>query len=327
MAVPSATWRNSRFNTLDRSRIELSLRRFWPNLCEGQKRLREAVRPSETVCSVGSTELLFGLAAALCVLAKTSPLLAMEDCHGPVSEPFGKERGELESSPTYGMRVSTVVASYQSARYQGDYEGLGLGFDARFRRLQLGVTLPAYRLVRNGAVEVGLGDVVALSSVTMTDSYQGALAFGAVLGVSLPTGSAANDLGMGHVMAMPAFWLSSELDWLSTRFTLGYGIAMATEAGGHDHGDVPAPIVAPMNVSELEASLANVVRLGRYFEGLAGIFGAAPVAMSDGIVRASAYAGLGVRSKAGFSARIEAHAPLAGDPFVAKGRLVVTYGF
>jgi hypothetical protein len=40
----------------------MSLRRFWPNLCEGQKRLREATRPSETIHSAGSTELVFGLA-------------------------------------------------------------------------------------------------------------------------------------------------------------------------------------------------------------------------------------------------------------------------
>jgi hypothetical protein len=39
----------------------MSLCRFWPNLCEGQKRLREATCPSETIHSAGSTELVFGL--------------------------------------------------------------------------------------------------------------------------------------------------------------------------------------------------------------------------------------------------------------------------
>jgi hypothetical protein len=49
------------FGALDRFRVEMIRRRFWPILSEGQKRRREATRLLESVSCAGSTELVFGL--------------------------------------------------------------------------------------------------------------------------------------------------------------------------------------------------------------------------------------------------------------------------
>jgi hypothetical protein len=256
----------------------------------------------------------------LAPLAFARPSLAMDDCHGHATR--------VGTEPEYRVRVASALASYDNVHGQGDYEGLTLGFEAAFPLFRLGAYLPAYRLVRNGVELYGPGDALLNLEGTFAQTSTRSLLFGAAWGTSLPTGSSADDLGMGHAMVMPSFWLGTELGAFSAKAHLGYGIAVGEGgASAHAHHGIVGPIVAPMNPSEVELSLALALRAFAFLELGAGGFFATPVAMQGGEARGTAYGSLTLFPSGRVNVRLEGHGPWLGDPFLAKARLAVAVKF
>src|SRR5204863_3553097 len=101
-------------------------------------------------------------------------------------------------------------------------------------------------------------------------------------------------LGMGHVMLMPGVFARLQLSRFTVVAQLAYGVALthghhhaaatdphaahhhhAEAAASHDEG--PAPIVNPMNRSELEHALSAAFQWTDWFALTARIAGAVPI--------------------------------------------------
>lgn len=246
-----------------------------------------------------------GLAALLLLGAGPA---AAEHCHPPAPV----EGGALG----FRVAVSAEAATYQNARYEGEYQGASLSLGWEHRWAGLRASLPAYRIVRNGLEDRGLGDLLVDARIPFARSARDELRGGAGLAATLPTGDAAKDLGMGHAMLMPGLWISWRGDRAFLQASLAYGRALA--AGGHaHHGGGPAPIVSPMNASEIEGAAAAGVRLHEHLRVRGGLHGAIPVADEAGAARAVAVAGGDIVYGA-FLLGVEGHVPMVGDPFLAK---------
>jgi len=230
-------------------------------------------------------------------------------------------------SPGISLGVRLDAASYRNTRYEGDFQGLAPVFAFTHRRVSMLALLPAYRLTRNGRAEYGLGDLALAVRVPIPAWTHGATTLGFGLSATLPTGSASQGLGMGHVMLMPEFWWAHEHGRLQIFGTVGFGRALTSGGAGH-HATGPAPIVNPMNRAEVEGSLGASLRVHRLIWLRAGAYGAVPVGTINpaGVSRVvlSQGAVLVVR---GLEIAAELQAPLAGAPFLARGVLQVSYRF
>src|SRR6185295_15509013 len=118
----------------------------------------------------------------------------------------------------------------------------------------------------------GAGDAAIGGLATLVEGD--AVHAGVALHVMLPTGSELENLGMGHVMAMPSAWASWRAAPLTIAASAGYGRALVG-LGGHDHG--PGPIVDPMNLQELTWSAAADLDLGHGVQLGGRTRGAAPL--------------------------------------------------
>lgn len=241
---------------------------------------------------------------------------AAEHCHPPAPV----EGGAL------GFRVaaSAEAATYRSARYEGEYQGASLSLGWEHRWAGLRAALPAYRIVRNGLEAYGLGDLLIDARIPFARSARGELSGGAGVAATLPTGDAAKDLGMGHAMLMPGLWVAWRGERAFLQAQLAYGRALA--AGGHAHHGGPAPIVNPMNASEIEGAAAAGVRLHEHLRVRGGLHGAIPVADEAGAARGVAVAGGDIVFGA-FLLGVEGHVPMVGDPFLAKAVVSVAATF
>lgn len=242
---------------------------------------------------------------------------AAEHCHPPAPV----ERGAL------GFRVAAgaEAATYRNARYEGEYQGVSLGLGWEHRWVGLRAALPAYRIVRNGLADRGLGDLLVDARIPFARSARGGLSGGAGLAATLPTGDAAKDLGMGHVMLMPGLWLSWRGELAFLQVNLAYGRALAPAGQAH-HGGGPAPIVNPMNASEIEGAASAGVRLHEHLRVRGGLQGAIPVADEAGAPRGIAVAGGDIIFGA-FHFGVEGHVPMVGDPFLARAVISVAATF
>lgn len=262
---------------------------------------------------------------ALRVLAAATVLLASgragaaQQCH-PLA-------GSVWRNPGLMTGVRLDAAGYRNTSYLGDYQGLAptLGFNhPKFAAM---VLLPAYRLTRNGRTGYGLGDLALALRVPVPAFANGSVSAGFGLAATLPTGKADADLGMGHVMLMPEFWFNHERDRVQLVGTVGFARAL-TSAGAshHDHG--PRPIVNPMNLSELDASLNGFLRVHDKVWLKLGMFGATPVGSVNvqGVTRVIAGTGM-IVTVGGLELSAELLAPLTGAPFTARGVLQVGYRF
>lgn len=226
--------------------------------------------------------------------------------------------------PRIGLRLalSLVAASYRTARYEGTYQGLLLALSYRHRRFGLSAALPGYHLVRNGATGYGIGDVRAAVDVSIL--RRGGVTAGIYLGASLPSGSAAADLGMGHVMLMPSLFVTLRHGALGATLAAGYGAALG-EGGAHHHGGGAAPLVDPMNAREWEAMLQGSYDAATWLRLSGGLRGALPAPLPG---EARLVASIGARVLlAGFEVAAEGEVPLWGTPFEARGTLGVAVPF
>jgi hypothetical protein len=222
----------------------------------------------------------------------------------------GEPRASYELVPSFGMQAAGIDG--------GDYEGLSASLVLRRDWLTAVVTVPSYRLRRQEQSVWGVGDVAVQGHVRML--AHGPHSFGWSLALGLPTGSAGDDLGMGHVMTMPGLFGTTALGPFELLASLYLGLQLG---GGHEHGHgALVPIVNPMNPFELGAALRPSAALGNTFALYAvGLF-AWPIV--HGAERAAA--GPGVRLTLGeLQLSSELQLGVTGGAFDAKGVLSAGY--
>jgi len=242
---------------------------------------------------------------------------AAQSCHLPPSD-----------TGTTGVIASTRAewAGFDTTRYQGHYEGTGVSAALDMPRFRASAFLPAYRIVRNGISASGLGDVLLQGSGAVLRGSEPGRTLNVELALSLPTGDAEKDLGMGHVMVLPNIWGG----WREGAFALtgraGYGRALAGASHEHHHAGGPGPIVDPMNSSELQLAAAGTVELERRLALRAGVYGAVPLGIGNGAGRAAGFVGAGLGGPR-IATEAQFHWPLAGDPFTKKLLLELRFRF
>jgi hypothetical protein len=257
--------------------------------------------------------------AALLLVSAARRAEAAQQCH-PLAGSVWRNPGLMA-----GVRID--AAGYRNTSYLGDYQGIAptLGFNhPKFAAMAL---LPAYRLTRNGRTGYGLGDLALALRVPVPGFANRSLSAGFGLAATLPTGKSDADLGMGHVMLMPEFWFNHDRERVQLVGTVGFARAL-TSAGASHHNHGPRPIVNPMNLSEIDASLNGFLRVHAKVWLKLGAFGAAPVGNVNvqGMTRVIVGSGVLVTVR-GLELSAELQAPLTGAPFTARGVLQVGYRF
>jgi len=260
---------------------------------------------------------LLGLMVAVGLLAR--PAAAAQQCH-PLA-------GSVWRNPGLSTGLRFDAAGYRNSRYEGDWQGMAPTLGFNHPKVALMALLPMYRLNRNGRVGYGLGDLALAMRVPVPRFAKGPFTAGFGLAATLPTGKSSADLGMGHVMLMPEFWFAHERSRVQWVGTLGFARALASASGSH-HAGGPRPIVNPMNLSEIDASLSSFVRLHERVSLKLGVYGAMPVGAANvvGVTRIIASSGLSVTVR-GLELSAELQAPVTGAPFLARGVLQVGYRF
>lgn len=256
---------------------------------------------------------------ALTLALAAKPAAASQQCH-PLA-------GAVSRSPGLLTAVRMDAAGYRNASYQGDYQGTAPTIGFNHPRVAVMALLPAYRLTRNGRTGYGVGDLALALRMPVPAFSAGSVSAGFGLSATMPTGKASADLGMGHVMLMPEFWFGHESERVQIAGTVGFARALtAASASHHNHG--PRPIVNPMNLSEVDASLNAFLRVHQRVWLKFGTYGAMPVGTvnAHGVTRIVASSGLTV-SVGGLELSAELQAPLTGAPFLARGVLQVGYRF
>jgi hypothetical protein len=260
------------------------------------------------------------LAAALTVLA-CMPAHA-QSCHAP---PLRDMEGQLLRLEARGF-----VAGFDQDGVRGTYQGAALAVGFAHRFVELDAALPYYHLERAGSRAHGLGDVLAgVRAPLLRAGDTARLWLGPELVATFPTGDADAGLGMGHVMLMPGVFGRLVLSRFTFVAQLAYGVALAhddhdgsqVDAHAHHHGAVatahtegPAPIVNPMNRSELEHALSAAFQWTDWLALTARIAGAVPIADDSGEARETL--AFGPRFTLGaFDVGAEQELPLLGDPF------------
>jgi hypothetical protein len=240
-----------------------------------------------------------------------------QTCHPP------SLREPLDSGFHLGvLQLFAVFSDTESGNYQGVIPTLGWSHEW----LTAELALPVYRLARSGDEDIGLGDMSADVKVAVfrTDVFS----IGPELAVSLPTGDADRELGMGHVMAMPGAWARLDLGEFGVLAQLAYGVAFGDhdEHADHEQHHVatssPTPRVNPMNSSELEHGLGLRYALDPALSMTARWFGAVPLEAA-GFARQIVAPGLQLTAGS-LDAALEVQIPVAGDPFDL--RLTVAIG-
>lgn len=206
--------------------------------------------------------------------------------------------------------------------YEGDYQGLTAGAAWSRGRFSVSAEISGYRLTRNGATLAGIGDLMLHGMATVVD--RGPLSAGAMLMVGVPTGDADAGLGMGHVMLMPSAWGMLTLGRTSAMATFGYSRGLG-DAGAHaKHGGGLWPLVEPMTMSELTATVQVDRMLGPALGVGAKVAAAVPLEMGDlrvvGTLRAVWLAGR-------FQTSAELQAGVTGDPLGVRGVMQTTASF
>ena len=257
------------------------------------------------------------IAAALLFAAR--PAAAAQQCH-PLA-------GNVWRNPGIFTGVRLDAAGYRNTSYQGDYQGVAPTIGFNHRRIAVMALLPAYRLTRNGRTGYGLGDLAVAARVPVPAFTVRAFSAGFGMSATIPTGKADADLGMGHVMLMPEFWFGHETERVQFIGTLGFARALTTASSRH-HNHGPRPIVNPMNLSEVDASLNAFLRVHEKLWLKVGAFGAMPVGTVNlnGVTRVVASTGFTVAVKR-LELGVEVQAPLTGAPFLARGVVQVGYRF
>jgi hypothetical protein len=222
-----------------------------------------------------------------------------------------------DTTSNYSASVSVLAASFSPSQtenmfYGGNYEGVIAGGGWSLGPFSAGASWAYYRLLRNGAELYGVGDFVVHGQTALVT--EGPTQAGVMLAVSAPTGNDTHGFGMGHAMLMPAGYAS----WHDGRVAFGgsFGYSRALESGMHVHG--MAPLVEPMNMSELTWSGSGDVTIADGVRAGARVSGGIPVHTLGGTNRV-----IGALRVAWGSGRVDTAAELqagfVGDPFNIRG--------
>jgi hypothetical protein len=168
----------------------------------------------------------------------------------------------LTSVHRFEAGLGVIVASYRAKLYEGSYQGVRATAGWASGRVALSAQMPAYRIVRNGKPEQGLGDTMLHAHVRLFE--RGRLSGGGFAMVMLPTGSMMDGLGMGHVMVVPSAWVAWSSHDLALSGDIGYARGFGDASVHDDHAGGEAwPLVDPMTFSELVLSASALWSLGK----------------------------------------------------------------
>lgn len=225
------------------------------------------------------------------------------------------------------LRVAghALFATYRAPDAAGEYQGYFVAASYAHPWFFVHAQLPYYRLLRDGAVERGPGDLAIDLRGTLWRPVP-ELALGLELAGSLPSGDADRGLGMGHVMLMPGAWLGWERGALRVLAQLAYGRMVGDTASSHHQHGGPGPLVNPMNRSELEHAFAVTYAFAEHLYAGGRLLGAVPVAYRNGSAREIAGLAFGARF-APLELGAELQFPLVGSPFIARTVLTLAAVF
>jgi hypothetical protein len=214
-----------------------------------------------------------------------------------------------------------IGATYDQRLFAGDYQGVIAGVRVARGRFAGAVSVPAYRLSKNGLAATGIGDV--LVHVHARAIARGDVSAGAMAMVMLPTGDGEAGFGMGHVMLMPELWGSLARGRATLFASAGLGYAIGGNAHA-EHGGGMWPIVDPMNAIEVTYGATAMVSVAPTLA--IGVRGVGGVPVGDGDHRLAA--GVRVAWRAG---RVETSAEMLagvlGDPYGIRGVVEVAVRF
>lgn len=242
-----------------------------------------------------------------------SCLLALAPVRAQADHQHGMVAGGGGDATSFAAGVSLIAAQFDTMSYGGDYQAVVPSLRWGRGRFAGSASLGLYRLQENGRELYGLGDAVVHGQLALVHHH--AVAAGAAVAVSAPTGDHLAGLGMGHVMIMPAAWGR----WTVGRVTLdgsaGYGRALGSAASHHSHG--AWPLVDPMNFAEVTWTASGEIPLARVLRAGGRLSGGVPVG-AEGETRV--VAGVRVLWNAGqVDTAFELQTGLAGDPFTIRG--------
>jgi len=238
---------------------------------------------------------------------------AAQSCHSPSLRPT--------SGLTYRAALTTTFASFGTGDGRGEYQGLFATFSVAHPWFVADVVLPSYRIARTGSHAYGLGDLAMSARAHVYQSSDGMLLAGPELAASLPSGSAADELGMGHVMLMPGVFALFHGTQLALIAQIAYGRALI---GSHAHHHMdPIPLVNPMNRSELTHAIGVSAALHANLRVTGRLLGAVHVFDHAGTAREIVAPGLQlILGK--FDLALELQLPVLGKPF--ESRSVINLG-
>jgi hypothetical protein len=249
---------------------------------------------------------------------------AAQSCHSPSLRPT--------DGLAYRASLTGTLGSFSTAATRGEYQGWFATFTFTHPWFLAEVSLPTYRIAQTGSHAYGLGDLAltlrgqffrSKPSVNGANgASDGAIIAGPELTSTLPTGDMDKGLGMGHVMLMPGAFVSWQRAGFAVIAQVAYGRALQFGSHAHMHMD-PAPIVNPMNRSELSHAIGASAALHEHLRVTARLIGAVPWFDHGGAAREIVAPGLQVIAGM-FDAALELQLPVVGKPF--DSRTIATIG-
>lgn len=233
---------------------------------------------------------------------------AAQSCHAASLRPT--------SGLTYRTALASVFGTFRRGDVRGEYQGLFVTGTLAHPWFTAELALPGYRIARIGSHAYGPGDLTVNVRGNVFRTADESITLGPELAATLPTGSADDGLGMGHVMLMPGVFGS----WQHHAFTLitqlGYGRALGS-ASTHNHGDGPSPVVNPMNRSELTHAIGFSASVHPNLRVTTRLLGAVTLFNHAGYAREVLAPGLQLIAGA-FDFTFEQQLPVVGEPFVSR---------
>lgn len=132
--------------------------------------------------------------------------------------------------------LGILAARYTQRLYEGDYQATVAGVRGTYRHVGAGISVPVYRLTRNGITDTGVGD--AMLHVHARLVSHGPVMAGVMAMVMFPTGSSHDGLGMGHLMGSPQLWGMWGEGRVAIHAAAGVGYAMGGSGAHAEHGGV-----------------------------------------------------------------------------------------
>lgn len=256
-----------------------------------------------------SSRVLLGAALSAGLLgAGASSKATAQSCHSSSLRPT--------SGLTYRVALSSVFGTFTRTNIRGEYQGLFLTGTVSHPYFTAELALPGYRIAQTGSHAYGPGDLALNVRGNVYRSDDESITVGPEVAVTLPTGSADDGLGMGHVMLMPGGFVTWQHGGITLITQLAYGRALGGSSA-HVHDDGPWPVVNPMNRSEFTHSVGLSALVHPNLRLTGRLIGAVTLFNHSGAAREIVAPGLQFIAGA-FDFALEQQLPVAGAPFVSR---------